>query len=128
MRKCAVVALLVVACAPVVRAADWFELKDFGPVTQRVAVTVENPADVDAPAGLVHIPMGDLRKVIPDASVGKVCVVDPATKPAKREAADQNFVPFQVSQRTLIFSLPLKAHEKKQLFVYVAPTPLNLPR
>jgi hypothetical protein len=127
MRKLATTALLFLACASSTQAADWFELKDFGPVTQRVAVTVENPADVDNPAALVHIPMVNLRKLAPDAKAGQICVVDPETKPAKREAADKNFVPSQVSQRTLIFTLPLKAGEKKTVYVYTAPAPLNMP-
>src|SRR5207237_6914464 len=58
---------------------------------------------------------------------GQICVVDPAHKPAKRDAADEEFVPFQVSDNTLIFSLPLKAHEKKQLHVYTSSQQLNMP-
>lgn len=127
MRKLVSIALLSLACASVAHAADWFELKEFQPLTQRVAVTVENPAKVDAPAAVVRIPMGDLRKVLPDAKPGQVAVVDPATKPAPRTAADRNFVPFQVSQRTLIFTLPLKAGEKKQVYVYTTPQRLNMP-
>ena len=116
------------------RAADkWFELKDFGPLTQRVAVTVENPADVPVEAALVHIPMGELRKTLSDASPNKVCVVDPAnprynaTTQPKRDRANEYFVPHQVSQRTLIFAIPLAAKEKKTLHVYTAPQPLNMP-
>src|SRR5438874_5313141 len=77
------------------RAADWFELKDFGPVTQRVAVTVENPADVPVEAALVHTPLTELQKTLPDAKPDQLCVVDPATdrEKIKRDAADQNFVP-----------------------------------
>src|SRR5206468_7129343 len=37
------------------------------------------------------------------------------------------FVPFQISNDTLIFAVPLKAGEKKQLFIYTAPEHLNLP-
>src|SRR5687767_674863 len=61
------------------RAADapWFELKDFGPLTQRVAVTVENPADVPVQAALVHISMPELRKTLKQAYPDTVCVVDP---------------------------------------------------
>jgi hypothetical protein len=111
-------------------AEKWFELKDFGPVTQRVAVTVENPADVPVQAALVHIPMADLRKTLPDARVGQVCVVDPsanATTQPKRDRANENFVPHQVSARTLIFAVPLAAKETKTLYVYTAPQPLNMP-
>jgi hypothetical protein len=88
---------------------------------------VENPADVPNEAAVVHLPLGELQSKLPDAKVNQVCVVDPATKPAKREAADQNFVPAQISQDTLIFAVPLKPHEKKQLFVYTAPQRLNMP-
>jgi hypothetical protein len=45
-----------------VAAEPWFELKDFGPVTQRVAVTVENPADVAVEAALVHLPLAELPR------------------------------------------------------------------
>jgi hypothetical protein len=108
---------------------NWFTLKDFGPVTQRIAVTIENPADVPNEAALIHIPMADLRKIDPDAKAGQICVVDPARDRSKirREAPDQNFVPSQVSRRTLIFAIPLKAHEKKQLYIYTAPQRLNMP-
>src|SRR5688572_5055075 len=105
------------------RAADqWFELKDFGPVTQRVAVTIENPADVPVEAALVHLPMPELRKTLPQAYPNNICVVDPnnprnnATTQPKRDRADQNFVPHQVSNRTLIFAVPLKAKETKQVY------------
>lgn len=117
------------------RAADapWFTLKDFGPLTQRVAVTVENPADVPVQAALVHIPMGTLRQALPDARPNQVCVVDPnnprnnATTQPKRDRANEYFVPHQVSARTLIFAVPLQPKEKKTLHVYTAPQPLNMP-
>ena len=125
--------LAIVWCGPA-RAADapanWFELKDLGPLTQRVAVTVENPADVPVEAALVHIPMGDLRKLLPDAAPNKVCVVDPsanATTQPKRDRANEWFVPHQVSNRTLIFAIPLGAKEKKTLQIYSSPQPLNMP-
>ena len=110
------------------RAAEpWFELKEFGPLTQRAAVTVENPADAPVEAALVHIPMADLRKVLPDARTGQVCVVDPAHTPAKRDAANEEFIPHQVSQRTLIFAIPMKPKEKRTLHIYTAPQRLNMP-
>jgi hypothetical protein len=105
----------------------WFELKDFGPVTKRLVVTVENPADVPVEAALVHVALKELQRALPDAKDRQLCVIDPATKPARRDAADQNFVPFQVSNDTLIFALPLKPREAKQLVIYTAPQPLNLP-
>ncbi|HZZ42869.1 MAG TPA: DUF4861 family protein [Tepidisphaeraceae bacterium] len=128
MRNQILLAVLTTASlATLAPAADWLDLKDFGPVTQRVSVTVENPADVADPAALVHIRMADLRKVDPDANFNQVCVVDPDAKRAKREAADGNFIPFQINAKTLIFTLPLKPHEKKEVFVYTAPAPLNTP-
>lgn len=105
----------------------WFDLKDFGPVTQRVAITIENPANVLVEAALVHLSLKDLQRALPDAKAGHLCVVDPETKSARRDATDQNFVPFQVSNDTLIFALPLKAHESKQVFIYTSPEKLNLP-
>ena len=116
------------------RAADpLFEMKDFGPLTQRVAVTVTNPADVPVQAALVHVPMGELRKQLPQANPRTVCVVDPnnprnnATTQPKRDRANEYFVPHQVSQRTLIFAVPLKAKETRKLFVYSAASDLNMP-
>ena len=108
-------------------AADWFELKDFAPVTERVAVTIENPADVPVEAALVHLPLSELSQKISDAKADQICVVDPETNPAKRDAAELNFVPHQVSSETLIFAIPLEAKQKKQLFIYTAPQKLNMP-
>src|ERR1043166_8501135 len=100
-----IVAVVVALVTVSARAADWFELKDFSPLTQRVAVTIENPADVANDAALVHIDLASLSKVLPDAKDGQVCVVDPKHKAAKRDAANEEFVPAQVSENTLIFSL-----------------------
>src|SRR6059058_5692279 len=96
--------LLALVLMPCARAADaWFELKDFGPVTQRLAVTVENPADVPVEAALVHLPLADLQKSLPDAKAGQLCVVDPAgpENQPKRDRANEWFVPHQVSNETL---------------------------
>jgi hypothetical protein len=90
-------------------------------------VTIENPADVPVEAALVHVPLKDLQRALPDAKERQLCVVDPSTKPARRDAADQDFVPFQISNGTLIFALALKPHETRQVFVYTAPEKLNLP-
>ena len=115
-------------CNPLLRAAEpWFDLKEFGPLTQRVTVKVENPADVPVEAALVHIPMPELRKVLPDARAGQICVVDPAHTPAKRDAANEEFVPHQVNQRKLIFAIPLGPKESKTLHIYTAPQRLNMP-
>ena len=91
--------VVVSLCSPLLAqdSAKWFELKDFGPVTRRLAVTVQNPADVPVEAALVHLPLKDLQGALPDAKEARLCVVDPAAKPARRDAADQNFVPFQIS-------------------------------
>src|SRR5687768_13360992 len=116
------------------RAADqWFELKDFGPVTQRVAVTIENPADVPVEAALVHLPMPELRKTLPQAYPNNICVVDPnnprnnATTQPKRDRANEYFVPHQVSNRTLIFAVPLEPKQTRKLYIYTSPDALNLP-
>lgn len=120
--------MVVLGAGSVACAADkWFELKDFGPVTQRVAVTVENPADVRNEAAVVDLKMSDIRQVLPDAKRDQIVVVDPKTKPAPREAANLNFVPFQVSHGELIFVLPLGAHEKKTVYLYTAPQRLDIP-
>ena len=130
MRKLMVmVAISFAFCAHSRAAEEWFELKDFGPVTQRVVVTIENPADVPVEAALVHLPLEELKKTLPDAKADNICVVDPAQdrKNIKRDAADQNFVPHQVSNYVLIFAVPLKAGEKKTIHVYTAPQRLNMP-
>ncbi|MEA2707710.1 MAG: hypothetical protein QOF78_311 [Phycisphaerales bacterium] len=134
MRKTSGLLLTIISVLTVPRAAraadTWFDLKDFGPVTQRVAVTVENPADVPVEAALVHLPMAEVRKVLPDARFDRVCVVDPAanaTTQPKRDRANEYFVPHQVSNRTLIFAIPLEPKQKKKLYVYSAPQPLSMP-
>lgn len=114
------VLVLSMAVGPVVLGADWPKIEALN-FTQRLAITVENPSDVPTGAGLVHIPLAELSKSLPDAKAGQVAVIDPTTPTPKRDAADQYFVPFQTSNGTLIFSVPLKAHEKKQLFVYTTP-------
>src|SRR5947207_15657150 len=102
-----IVILLIAHPSWAADAGTWFELKDFGPLTQRVAVTVENPADVPFEAALVHLPLADLQKTLPDAKADQLCVIDPKHKPAKRDAADLEFVSSQVSNDTLIFAVPL---------------------
>lgn len=125
------VPFLVIVCLTLsdalAAADDWLELDDFGPVTQRVEVTVENPADVPVEAAVVRLAMQDLRKVLPGARADRICVVDPTTKAPRRELADQNFVPFQVRQMTLTFSLPLDAMQSKKVHIYSAPQALNMP-
>jgi hypothetical protein len=133
MRQAIVLVLMigmgVAAPAHPARGADWFELKDFGPLTERVAVTVENPADVPVEAALVHLPLAEVQKVLPDAKPDQLCVVDPALDRSdiKRDAADKQFVPHQVSNDTLIFAVPLEPHGKKVVHIYTAPQHLNLP-
>jgi hypothetical protein len=106
----------------------WFTLQDFGPVTQRLAITVENPSDVPYDAAWVDIrELNGLKSLLPDAADGHIVVVDPSAKPAPRESANLNFVPFQVSNDELIFDLPLAAHQKKLLYFYTAPQRLNIP-
>jgi hypothetical protein len=119
---------ILLVAASSLRAADWLEIKDFGKLTQRAAVTVENPGDAPVQAALVHLPLADIQKVLPDAKDGQLCVADPARKTEpKRDRANEYFVPFQVSNDTLIFAVPLKPGEKKQLFIYTAPEHLNMP-
>jgi hypothetical protein len=120
-----IVSLIVGAVSA--RAADWPNIEGLGELTQRQSITVENPADVPTEAALVHVALSELAKTLPDAKAGQVAVIDPAAEPAKREQADRNFVPFQVSNETLIFAIPLQPHEKKQLFIYTSPARLNLP-
>src|SRR5690349_765758 len=124
MIRSLVIHAILIALASAAFAQDtgkWFDLKDLGPVTQRLVVTIENPADVPVEAALVHVPLKDLQRALPDAKERQLCVVDPSTKPARRDAADQAFVPFQISNGTLIFALALKPHETRQVFVYTAP-------
>jgi Domain of unknown function (DUF4861) len=122
------VAAIILCLGSICSAEDkWFTLKDFGPVTQRLAITVENPADVPNEAALVDIKLEQLHGLLPDAAEGQIAVIDPKGKEAPREVANLNFVPFQVSAGELIFDLPLAAHEKKLLYLYTAPQRLNMP-
>jgi len=113
--------LMGLAFVPTAHAADdeWAKV-DTMKFWSRFPITVTNTSDAQIPAALVHVPLHDL-----DGS--KVAVIDPATPKPKRDAADLNFVPFQVSDKTLIFSVPLKPHETKNLFGYVSDTKLNMP-
>jgi len=119
--------MLLVGASQCLAAEGWLELQGLGVLSNRVSVTVENPSDVPDDAALVHLPLGELGKALPDAKAGQVAVVDPSVKPAPREQADKNFVPFQISEGNLIFSMPLAAHEKKTLYIYSSPSALNLP-
>ena len=125
----AVIVTMMLASSVSRAAGAWFELKDFGPVTQRLAVTIDNPADAKVEAALIHLPLAELQKTLPDAKDRQICVVDPKADRSKikRDAADQNFIPHQVSNDTLIFAVPLNPHEKMVVHVYTAPQKLNLP-
>lgn len=109
-------------------AADWPKLEGL-PFSQRLSVTVENTSDAALPAALVHLPLADLAKLLPDAKPGQLAVTDsaPVTPKPKRDAADANFIPSQESDNTLIFSVALQPHEKKSLFIYTTPAPAGLP-
>jgi hypothetical protein len=121
-----VLTTLVTISAPAARAAEWFRLPG-AEFNQRQAVTVENTTDVPTDAALVHIPLADLQKTLPDAKANQLAVVEPGTKPSARDRADENFVPFQVNHGVLRFAIPLKAHEKKQLYIYTAPQRVIMP-
>src|ERR1051325_8876587 len=89
--------LLALCSSSIARAVDWPNIPGLGQLTQRLAVTVENPAEVPNEAALVHLSLADLSKTLPDAKLDQLVVMDPATPLAKREQADANFVPFQIS-------------------------------
>lgn len=97
----------------------WLDIRDL-PFTQRQAVTVENPADVDSDSALVRLPI-----TIPGNRVG-LAPLAPRTGIA-RDKVDQFFIPFQVDGNTLTFALPLKAKEKQQLWLYSNSVPINMP-
>jgi hypothetical protein len=119
--------LLLVALTGTTFAADWPDIEGMN-FTHRVAVTLENPADVNDESALVHLSLAELKKVFPDASIQRqIAVIDSAAPPAKRERADENFVQFQIDEGQLIFAMPLAPHEKKQLYIYESKTDLNLP-
>jgi len=123
--------LLIGSVAPA-RAADngnWLQLEGLGQLTQRLTVTVQNPADVDTDSALVHIKLSDLSSKLPNAKDGQVAVTytePPKTEP-KKDRANEWFVPFQVDDGVLTFAVPLKAGESKKLFVYTSPNKLNMP-
>src|SRR5437588_6052763 len=126
MRNALLLSVLIGSMTPVARGQEWLKLEgvDF---TQRQSITVENPSTAACEAALIHMPLAEVSKSLPDAKPGQVAVVDPTAKPAPREQADRAFVPFQVNEGNLIFTLPLKAHQKKQLYLYTSPNPVNLP-
>lgn len=126
MRKALLSILTLAALASPAAAADWLKLEGIT-FTSRISVTVDNPNDAPVDAALVHIPLGDLAKLLPDAKPGQIGVVDPTTPPPKRDAADKWFIPSQENAGQLIFSVPLKPHESRQLFIYTAPAKANLP-
>src|SRR3954453_9170435 len=112
----ALVLLIVCSAAACARAADngnWLHLEGLGQLTQRLTVTVQNPADVDTDSALVHIKLSDLSSKLPDAKDGQVAVTyaaPPRTEP-KKDRANEWFVPFQVDDGVLTFAVPLKAGE-----------------
>src|SRR4051812_24235422 len=92
--------LLLIVCSLVPRASakDWLQLDGLGELTQRLAITVENPADVDTDSALVHVRLADVAPKLPDAKDGQVAVTEstpPKTEP-KKDRANEYFVPFQV--------------------------------
>jgi hypothetical protein len=124
------IAAILLCAASIGLAKDkWFELADFGPVTQRLSVTLENPSDVPCDAACVDIrELSGFKSWLADAADGHIVVVDPSAKPSPRESANLNFVPFQVSNDELIFEAPpLASHQKKLLYFYTAPQRLNIP-
>src|SRR5947207_6377799 len=110
------------------RAADWIAVPELK-FTQRLAITVENPSDVDADSALAHIRLADLAGKLPDAKDGQIAVADsarPEPQP-KKDRANEYFIPFQVNDGVLSFAVPLASREKKTLFIYTSPAKLNLP-
>src|SRR5882724_7465959 len=78
--------------------ADWLNVPDLN-FTQRLSITVENPADVATDPALVHIALADLAKALPDGKPGQLAVVDPAmNRTPARDRANEYFVPFQVNR------------------------------
>ena len=125
------VCLLLVAImsgSTLVRASDWIAVPELK-FTQRLAITVENPSDVDTDSALAHIRVGDLAGKLPDAKDGQIAVADsepPQHKP-KPDRANEYFIPFQVNDGVLTFAAPLASREKKTLFIYTSPARLNMP-
>jgi hypothetical protein len=128
----ALVLLIVCSVAARTHAADsgnWLQLDGLGQLTQRLTITVHNPADVDTDAALVHVKLSDLASKLADAKEGQIAVtytVPPKPEP-KKDRANEWFVPFQVNDGVLTFAVPMKAGEKKELFVYTSPNRLNMP-
>jgi hypothetical protein len=120
--------LLAVFFSSPLPAKDWLKIDGLSPLTQRLSIVAENPSNVDNDSALLHIKLANLSSLLPDARAGQIVVVDPAsTQKPKRERADEYFVPFQIDDGVLAFAVPLKANEKKPLFIYTAPSQLNLP-
>lgn len=127
MRNAAVTAAALLLAATTARAADWPKI-DGITFANRVGVTVENPSDVQDDAALVHVPIAEIAKVLPGAAPGHVALMDPASPlPPRRDQAQKFFVPFQEGEGNLIFSVALKPHEKRQLYIYASPDKPNMP-
>src|SRR5436190_3557200 len=121
-----VVSIVAAFLAATARAAEWFRLPG-AEFNQRQAITVENPADAATDAALVHIKLEDLQKTLSDAKPNQLAVVEPGAKASSRDRADEYFVSFQINHGVLTFAVPLKEHEKKQLYIYTSPQRVILP-
>ena len=100
-----------------VHAADWFKHKD-GEFDARVAVTIENPAQADHPGVAVSVTFVELRETLPMAARRNVAVADEQGEP----------VPSQSSAEWLTFVVPVKAKEKKTVYVYGSKERIPLPK
>jgi hypothetical protein len=111
-----IVALIFV---PLAKGQAWLNIADVE-FNHRQALTIESTADVDSDSVLVHLPI-----TLPANRVA-VAPVELPTGIA-RDKIDQFFIPFQVDGNVLTFALPLKAKEKKQIWLYSSDKPVNMP-
>jgi hypothetical protein len=98
-------------------AADWFHIGDTH-FAARLPITIENPADVDDPAVVFSMKLADLGEKMPAATKNTIGVADD-----KHE-----LIPVQAGNEWMTFVVPVKAHEKKTVYIYAAKSPVQLPR
>lgn len=96
-------------------ADDWYEMGNY-PLTRRMALTIENPYPGNIPGMSVTISLEDLQKKLPGLRDDNFIIAD-----------SSGLLPFQKLEGNIIFRLPLKANEKKSIYIYASDTPLPPP-
>lgn len=89
--------------------ADWLKL-DGADFIERLPITVSNEGSIDNPAAVVEIALDELSAKLKSAGPQNIAVGDESN----------TVVPWQVSDGTLIFVIPVKANSKSTVYVYAS--------